>query len=382
MADAIRTIPTERGIVKVALMRGDEELSWTLVVPMVMCVGRAQVRMDGIGGVKTPEQHRNKGYSRRVLEAAVERMRAGDAALSTLYGIPHYYPKFGFATLGPEYTLWLRRLDTRDALPGGITGRAGRPGDLPALQRIYRDETARAHGALLRDDDWWIWERLADALEPDRGEVRVVERAGRVVAYAWRGSRFWWMEHLDRDTAPALKIAEAFAADADAADAMLAVVRRWARELGQERCELAIPPDNRVAQAAMFQQASITAQYDDEAEFMGRATGLVALLRALAPELEDRWRLMGATTQGFAITIACGRERATLTGSDAGLVIESGGAGDRTVDLDPGTVARLATGGFPSERVLERAGVVASAWPVLAALFPQHAPYIYPADRF
>lgn len=382
MADEIHTIPTERGIVRVALMRDNEELSRTLVVPMTMRIGRSVLRMDGIGGVATPEQHRNKGYSRRVLEAAVDYMLAGDAGLSTLYGIPHYYPKFGFATIGPEYTLWLRSLDTRDTLPEGITEREGRPGDLSALQWLYHEETSKAYGAVVRDDDWWVWERLETALEPGTGEVRVVEHHGQVVGYAWRGSDFWWMQHLHRDTEPALKVAEAFAADHVAADAVLAMCRRWARSLEQERCDLAMPPESRVARAAMLQDASLTVRHHDEAEFMGRVTGLVALLRSLAPELEARWFLCGATSPRFAVTIVCGAERATINGSETGVIVEPGGGGDMTAHLDPGTMARLAMGGFPPETVLERAGVAASVRPILDVLFPHVVPYIYPADRF
>ncbi len=382
MAAEIRTIPTERGVVRIALVRGDEELSQTLVVPMTLRIGRAEVRMDGIGGVATPEQHRNRGYSRRVLEAAVDYMRAGDAALSTLYGIPHYYPKFGFATIGPEYTLWLRSLDTRTALPEGITEREGCPADLPMLQGLYRAGTARAYGAVVRDDDWWVWEQLETALKARASEVRVVQRGGRVVGYAWRGSDFWWMQHLQRDTEPGLKIAEAFAADHVAADAVLAMCRRWARSLGQERCALAMPPESRVVRAAMFQDASLTIRHHDEAEFMGRVTGLTVLLQSLVPELEARWPACRTTSPGFALTIVCGSECATVIGSETGIRVEPAGGGDMVVHLDPGTMARLAMGGFPPETVLERAAVPASARPVLEGLFPQVVPYIYPADRF
>ena len=382
MPGEIRIIPTERGIRKVALMRGEEELSRTLVVPMVMRIGRAEVRMDGIGGVATPEEHRNKGYSRQVLEAAVDHMLAGDAPISTLYGIPHYYPKFGYATLGPEYTIELQQLDARDEIPASLTVRQGTLGDLPAVQRLYREETARAYGALVRDDDWWVWQRLAEALRAEGDELRVVVRGTQPVGYAWRGSAFWWMEHVARAGAPVLRIAEAFAIDAEAADGVLAMCRRWAKASGLDGCELALPADNRVAQAAMFQQARFVAQYHDEAEFMGRVTGLASLLRALMPELEARWRMAGAMLPPFAITFTCGAERVTISGSDAGLALESGGRGDTVVELDPSSMARLATGGFAPERVLERIGVSSSAWPVLTVLFPQHIPYIYPPDRF
>lgn len=380
MADVIRTIPEKRGITRVALMRGDEELSRTLVVPMTIRVGRASLRMDGIGGVETPEQHRNRGYSRRVLEAAVDAMTAGDAVLSTLYGIPHFYPKYGYATLGPEYTIAPASLDERSDLPGGFAAREGAPGDLPALQRLYRDETACAVGPVVRDDDWWVWGKMSKALESGAGEVRVVERAGRVAGYAWRASECWWMEQISRDRPPALRIGEAFAADLEAAAAVLAMCRRWATELALPALTLAIPPDCRVGSAAQLQNARVTALYGDEAEFMGRSTGLRALMRAMLPELDARWRVAGLPP--FAVTIATGGERATLSGDETGVAVDAGQPGDIEVRLDPGTVARLVLGGFEPELALARVGVPAAMMRVLESLFPKRVPYIYPADRF
>src|SRR5436190_18336966 len=64
------------------------------VVTITLQIGQATVRMDGIAGVGTETEYRRRGYSRRVMEATVERMRAGDAALSMLYGISDFYPKF------------------------------------------------------------------------------------------------------------------------------------------------------------------------------------------------------------------------------------------------------------------------------------------------
>ncbi len=380
MADIIRTIPEGRGNTRVALMRGEEELSRAIIVPMTLRVGRAVIRMDGIGGVATPEAHRHRGYSRRVLEAAVDLMTAGDAALSTLYGIPHFYPKYEYATLGPEYTIAPVSLDDRSDLPAGTSDRSGQPGDLHALQQLYRDETAGAVGPVERGDDWWVWGELEVALGAGANEVRVLERDGRIAGYAWRASRCWWMEHLAEDRPPALRIGEAFAVDHAAAESVLAMCRRWARDLGLPVLTLAIPPDSRVGQAAQLQDCRVIALYGDASEFMGRAVGLRALVRAMLPELDARWR--GAGLPSFAFTIATGRERVTLSGDDMGLAVDAGSPGEREVALDPGTLARLVLGGFEPALALAHVDPPAAMMRVLEALFPKRTPYIYPADRF
>jgi hypothetical protein len=380
MADVIRTIPEGRGTIRVALMRDDEELSRAFVFPMTIHVGRAVLRMDGIGGVATPEQHRHRGYSRRVLEAAVDVMTAGDAVLSTLYGIPHLYPKYGYATLGPEYTIAPASLVERAELPVEYRCRDGAPGDLAALQRLYRDETDQAVGPIARDDDSSVWSELRKVLEPGSGEVRVVERDGQVAGYAWRASFCWWMQQIAEDRPPALRIGEAFAADLEAADAMLAMCRRWASELDLHALTLAIPPDGRVGSAAQLQDTRVTALYGDEAEFMGRSVGLRGLMRSLLPELNARWRVAGLAP--FATTIVAGGERVTVSGDESGIVVDAGLPGDVELELDPGTVARLVLGGFEPRLALARHDVPAAMMRVLEAVFPKRIPYIYPADRF
>src|SRR3954469_12901323 len=93
------------GATELVLELDGQKASRVVIVPMLMRLGAAVVRMDGIGGVETEEEHRNRGYSRRVMETAVEMMRAGDAALSTLFGIEDFYHKFGYATTGAEWTV-------------------------------------------------------------------------------------------------------------------------------------------------------------------------------------------------------------------------------------------------------------------------------------
>src|SRR5260370_31083701 len=91
----------------VELVVDGRSASRLFVVPFTLRIGAATVRMDGIGGVETEKDCRHRGYARRVLEATVEHMRQGDAALSMLYGIPDFYPKFGYATAGPEHAIEL-----------------------------------------------------------------------------------------------------------------------------------------------------------------------------------------------------------------------------------------------------------------------------------
>src|SRR5437762_9903748 len=93
------------GEVGVDLLLEGRPISTCAIIPLTLRIGVATVRMDGIGMVGTLQEYRGRGYARRMLTAAVAQMAAGDAALTMLYGIPNFYPQFGYTTAGPEYTL-------------------------------------------------------------------------------------------------------------------------------------------------------------------------------------------------------------------------------------------------------------------------------------
>src|SRR5215211_1721722 len=164
------------GTSDVLLQLHGRQISRVVIVPMLMRIGAAVVRMDGIGGVGTEEEFRNRGYSRRVMETAVLQMQRGDAALSTLFGIQDFYQKFGYETTGPEYSVILPLVDSSAAghsLPRGWRFRPLTADDMSAVMQLYHANTKGATGALVRHDagdDPLESERLA-AVNPDSRKI-------------------------------------------------------------------------------------------------------------------------------------------------------------------------------------------------------------------
>ena len=375
--------PTPEGQTRVKLVRDGREISGAFVVPMTVMIGIAPVRMDGIGGVETDENYRYKGYSRRVLEACIAFMKQGDAPLTTLYGIPSFYPKFGYATLGPEPVIALRRDDIPELLPEGFATRPMQPGDLPAVRALYDAGMGQSIGPLVRDGQTPSWGKLAGSLARNEDEARVLlDASGAIVAYAWRASWSWWMGSKYRDEPDALRVSEAFAATPQAADALLGACRAWAAERGVEAIEWMLPPDGRIGMAAALRGAAIRLHHSFEGEYMGRALDLLRLFRALQPELERRWAAATPPWRG-RLVIDTGDDRAALTLGDGWLAAGSATAADAAaVPLSAGDVARLVFGSFDPREVLARVGIGGPQAEALAVLFPQGFPYIYPADRF
>ncbi len=117
--------PASGGRTQVEVIVGDRTVSWLSIEPFTLRIGAATVRMDGIAGVGTEEEFRRRGYARRLLEATVAWMRQGDAALSMLYGIRDFYPKFGYATAGPDHRVVIQPGGARGAGRRGLPGRCG-----------------------------------------------------------------------------------------------------------------------------------------------------------------------------------------------------------------------------------------------------------------
>ncbi len=257
---------------------------------LTLHIGKALVRMEGVGGVGTDEAYRSKGYSRRVLEAAIEHMQKGDAALSMLYGIPDFYPKFGYATAGPDHLVVLTDLERKSGLPLGWSVRPLEPDDVAAVQALYVCNTESAVGSARRDAGCRAWNRVqkaADGSEEDECWV-TVGPDGAPHGYLWRAKWCWYVHHaLEPEFDRALVLGEAMADGPVAADAVLAACRAWAKEDPAERkvkeVVLAFPPEGPLASAAMRQDARFVRSYSACGGSMARVLNVRRLLEALRP---------------------------------------------------------------------------------------------------
>lgn len=398
---------TDDGSTKVGLYLGEREVSRTLIVPMMMRVGKAAVRMDGIGGVATEEDCRNRGYSRRVLEAAVRRMREGDAALSALYGIPNFYPKFGFASAGPEYEISLAPNEPQAIgkdLSEGWSARPFHPDDLRAIRRIYDLNTANEVGPLVRayrkDDDAGVaelpksyraWDQLlklaAEPSEPREDACRVLlDENEQVTAYVWLQKNNWWMRGNERSNPDTFHIGEVMALSTDAADAALTACCLWALESGDKfrRVKLVSPHNGLVASAARHRYSRFSAEYSPNADFMACTLDVPGLLNALEPELSERARSASIGAEE-SLGFRTDEGEATLAVTSEGVAVkDSAKMPDLVVELPQSTLARLCLGAYPPEDVLARLENTPNerTRKLVEILFPKRSPLIYPTDRF
>jgi hypothetical protein len=384
----------EGGETQVSLMVDGKRVSWLSIVPFTLHIGAASVRMDGIGGVGTDPHQRHRGYSRRVLEAAVAHMRKGDGALSMLYGIPDFYPKFGYATAGPDYLVILTDLERDSALPTGWTVRDFVRADLPAMQALYTQCTRRAVGTAVRSAEGGVWSHLTGEGEDDEPDAcRVILGPDRQLhGYVWRARWCWYIKHkLETDFREALVLGEVMADGPLAADAVIAASRQWAQAVSEQRkvkqVVLAFPPEGALAASAMRQYARFQQNYSACGSSMARVLDVTRLLHSLAPELYAR---LQTNRSGFvgAIVFETDMGASTLRIASDGVTVEDG-ASDTTgetlrVVLPQTELARLALGAFPPDDLLSRLLQPPSqtAIALLTMLFPLRFPHMHLPDRY
>jgi hypothetical protein len=371
---------------------GNPSVSTCEIIPFTLRIGAATVRMDGIGGVGTLDEYRRRGYARRVLEAAIDRMAAGDAALTMLYGIADFYPQFGYATAGPDYFIVLQPLHEELSAPAGWLIRPAQATDLPALQRLYERTTAHATGPAIRALGNYPWTHLVAPAETEEAVdcLLALRPGGEPAAYIWRGANFWPVTHFEADHPEALMIAEVMADGPQAADLALLLCRSWAdreaRQRGRpvERVVLSLPPEGPLAAAAMHQATLFQQSYSPCGGSMVRVLHVGRLLAALQPELERRWLAAGHSFVG-TLRILTDLGAATLALSPQGVTATDTRSGPQLVVRLPQTaLGRLALGAFAPDDLLDRLAEPPDdpARELLQALFPQRLPFMYAPDRY
>ena len=145
-----------------------------------MRFGSAQLKLGGICAVGTREEHRNKGYSRRVMEHSTEYMTDNGFDVAMLFGIPDFYHKFGYATVLPE--TWVE-FDTQDvqAATSPYQIRKFDMKDAPQVLAIYAANNAERTGTLVRDP--WKGFMTPGGFGMEADPYVVLNEAGEVIGY-------------------------------------------------------------------------------------------------------------------------------------------------------------------------------------------------------
>ncbi len=358
----IRHSPLPHGT-KISLMEGEAALGGLEVWNLRMRIGDVPVRMGGIGGVYTDRRHRSQGHARRVLEDSVAFMRQEGYHLAALFGIPNFYPKFGFTTALVQSEATIATRDLEDA-PACFAVREARPEDAGGIAVLYETMTAARSGAVVRDPATWPgfvigsdWSEQVSAFVALDGD--------EVIAYAAYNSEPW-----------RYAITEAGYRDRRAFSTLLAEAGRRALALRIERVTFRLPPDDALLVYGRRYGIEVKTTYPRHWLGMARIINQTELLGLLEPLFARR--LADARGEPWAGTLVL----RTDLGTDR--VRLGAGGPELAIELPQTLLTQLLLGYrsvadafFETEARADEA-----ALPVLDALLPAGHPYIWDADRF
>ena len=342
-----------------------EIVSHVRVIPHVMRVGKARLRLAGIGAVGTHPFHRKKGYAAALVSDTVEYLRSEGYDLSLLFGIADFYPRFGYASVLPTYECVL----SIDALPSPKAGpsvRKFRPADLPTVMDLHRRYAMAQLGAMERDEAYW----------------RYAKR--RWTSYLLVTERRKPIGYVEMSRGPRPQIVEVGLPESiDVYERILSQCGQVAREhLGRE-IAIQLPPSHPFIEYCRSLGATVHTTYRRDAGGMGRIINLDSWARKMCPEWTARLQAPRHRGHSGSLAIECELGCACLDIRD-GKVTLGGNAGGHGVHGPQSVVAQFAFG-YRSVASVCLAGEIQARPPdvkLLAALFPEQQAWVWPADRF
>jgi predicted acetyltransferase len=381
MPDHTSILPTPRGW-KVVLNVDGVDVSGLSIVDKRIRVGMAGLKMAGIAGVWTGEDHRRKGYATRVTWSAIKEMERRRYDVSILFGIEDFYHRYGYSVCSANSVCQVATDSLPASAPTGFRVRAARPGDLPGIVALYRRTNATRSVSAIRSGQWkpvhghlpgWRMPRMAEDVERRPGKAIVVEnRRGATIAYASYDSQ---VGHC--------MVTEVGATDRSAYPVIARRIRRLAREAGAQRVRFCLPADDPFGEYLGRFGCGWSIHFPENSGSMGRLVDLRALMLKLLPTLGNRLSLSELRLPKGGITFDTDIGSVTLTSSKSE-IIATDNRSRKTVSISQMQFSQLMFGHRSVEDLLIDGEIrlAKNLIQVVSTLFPKSHPYMWWGDRF
>ncbi|HUT25168.1 MAG TPA: GNAT family N-acetyltransferase [Sumerlaeia bacterium] len=346
---------------------GPKPVSWAHVCDFRQQIGCATVRMGGIAGVGTHDEYRFRGLSRRVLENALRWMRREGYQTSMLYGIPCFYPKFGYATAFPDVKFAIAVRDAERVEPAGFRFVDFGPDYLNAVLRLYRKSNAGRTGPTLRDAKTW---------RPFRKGLHWRTKAACRVALDKRGrAAGYFVRHEEHLTAKFLEVGVASPA---VFPGILREMARIALDQRLEKIELFLPEDDAFARFCQPLGCTKEMRFRGDGEAMVRLIHVGGAIENAAHELARRMRRPGR------LSIRTNLDAVGLTWGRGRLSAGPPGRGGPSVRMPQWALAQMLYGCRDAASLASSGVFRASpqALGMLKEMFPVRPHFHYAVDHF
>jgi predicted acetyltransferase len=336
------------------------------VIDYTMRIGAAQVRMAGIADVETQKEHRLKGYMRILFQDTLEYMQREGFDVSMLFGIPNFYPKFGYATCTalPKVAIKTRDAELAKAQALPLQVRPLAPADLPVVTDLYNCANAVRTCSVVRSKDssigftqgtgWWM---SSEAVVFEQGVQR------------FAGYAIW-----DKND-QAVDVTEVEAVDEILYPALLDHIAQQAIAKRCETIRFHMPPDHPFAEFLQRYGCEWTITHPRQADGMLRILNQAALVDKLRPELERRLSAVRIDRLPGTILLRTDlSETAISYTSPDSVALEL--AQDKLMQLIAGYRSVHDSCSEPGVKMMP------GSEPLWNVLFPKGHPYMWVADHF
>lgn len=269
--------------ISLALGEAEPEISRLDAPTYAMRIGPAVVKMGGVAGVGTNDEHRRRGYARLILDESTRYFTEAGHDVAVLFGIPDFYHKFGYAPIFPVTTLRLRVEDVQatvaESLAAAYTLRPLEPDDWPAALDLYDLNHRTRTGTVLRPRE--SWKGLHHGTQWGCGtEVATASDDGSTV----RGYVAF------DNVATVCRIGDLAYATPNVFPALLWEMVRQAGRRNLAEFEVKLPPDHAFVQFCRRCGGRVETVYERNANGMGRIINLGSLFVKLADVLSERFQ--------------------------------------------------------------------------------------------
>ncbi len=354
------------------VMIGEEWVSRVTIIEYQMRIGSSLVKMGGIAGLETRKEHRMKGYARALMSDSVKYMQDEGFDISMLFGIPDFYPKFGYSTALASHRVSICTRDAEKA-PRRYETREFQEGDCDAVLRIYHDNNATRTCAVLRTrKDWRGFKKGTRYGEPAKAFV-VEDRSGEVIGYA--------AFDYSKDK---VNIVEIGAERDDVFGTLLNEFARMAIALRVESINVFAPPDHSFTEYCHRYGCESWSRYPKASDGMMRIINLRSLFEKIREELQQRVSNSKFKNYTGSFEIRTNIGKVTLAIKDGHLEIMEEQRAESLLDLPQAKLTQLIVGYRSIRDILNSSAVKASGniESLIKIFFPKSNPWIWLPDHF
>ncbi len=368
--------PFYEPIDRLLVRRGHRVLSHLHLTKRIARFGQVNLPIAGIHWLVTLPEFRSQGFASRLLSEAEQQIASDGSLLAVIKtSIPHFWARSGWAVCGRHSfsqgsaRLVLRHLHDEYAnqLARPLSIRLWRHVEMPALMRIYQQNTRGTYGPLERTEAYWRWlisRRAYDALLvaiDGRDRLELEEETAPIVGYAaLRQGRI-----IELLAAP----------DHPTADFQL-LARACAESVERDRQELFVdgPPEHRIhglvtAAGGMLHNTEV----NQTEVFMVKIIDQKKMLTTISPELDIRAK-QAELRRGTELGLSVGKSKWRLVYTNRGMRIRTGPLGRNYLTMNQAEFTRLVLGHGNVHETADAGRISASTQASLdlaGALFPK-----------